>query len=96
MRRPRSDARFSAAWFEQIGRYADLDPLVFATLLHGRRSPLMPRPRPAIYCRLLTTTEKAAPLRALRGQLVSGAKWIYGRPAPRSPDDGPRLSRSPD
>jgi 2-polyprenyl-6-methoxyphenol hydroxylase-like FAD-dependent oxidoreductase len=38
-----SEARRSAAWFEDVPRYADLTPRLFAAALHARRAALLPR-----------------------------------------------------
>jgi hypothetical protein len=49
MLRPQREARLSAAWFENIARYATLDgPQLFALLL-DRRSRLIPRIPPRLY-----------------------------------------------
>jgi 2-polyprenyl-6-methoxyphenol hydroxylase-like FAD-dependent oxidoreductase len=42
LRRPAAEARRSAAWFENLTRYADLAPRKFAAALHARRGPLLP------------------------------------------------------
>ena len=39
---PQIAARLSAQWLENVDRYIDLKPRQFATLLHRRRSPLLP------------------------------------------------------
>ena len=39
---PQIAARLSAQWLENVDRYIDLKPHQFATLLHRRRSPLLP------------------------------------------------------
>ena len=48
LRRHASEAQRSAAWFENVPRYADLTPRQFAAALHARRAALLPRlpPRP--------------------------------------------------
>ena len=51
---PQSEARLSARWFENISRYIDLKPHQFATLLFGRRSPLLPHLSPQLYCHQLS------------------------------------------
>ena len=77
--RPASDARFSAQWFENIGRYIDLKPEQFAMLLHGRRSPLLAHIPPKIYCQLLSATEEITVLQQLRKRVAPWAKAVYGR-----------------
>ena len=51
-RRPAAKAQRSAQWFEDIPRYADLTPRQFATVLHGRRSLLLPKLPPRLFCQL--------------------------------------------
>lgn len=74
-----SDARLSAEWFEGISRYIDLQPQQFSTLLHGRRSPLIPHLSPQLYYQLHRATEEIAILRKLRSWAVPKAKVIYSR-----------------
>ncbi len=88
LRRPQADARFSAQWFENLSRYIDLKPLEFATLLHGRRSPLLPHLPPRLYCQLDRLTEELALLRALRRQVVPRIKTLYSRPVTMAQSDG--------
>jgi 2-polyprenyl-6-methoxyphenol hydroxylase-like FAD-dependent oxidoreductase len=45
-------ARRSALWFENVPRYADLAPRQFATVLHARRAPLLPKLPPSLSFRL--------------------------------------------
>ena len=77
--RPQSDARLSAQWFEDISRYIDLQPQQFSTLLHGRRSPLIPYLSPQLYYQLHRATEEIAVLHELRRWAVPKAKAIYSR-----------------
>jgi 2-polyprenyl-6-methoxyphenol hydroxylase-like FAD-dependent oxidoreductase len=53
LRRHASEAQRSAAWFENVPRYADLTPRLFAAALHARRAVLLPRLPPRTCCRLL-------------------------------------------
>ena len=53
LRRHASEARRSAAWFENVPRYADLTPRQFAAALHARRGALLPRLPPRTCCQLL-------------------------------------------
>jgi 2-polyprenyl-6-methoxyphenol hydroxylase-like FAD-dependent oxidoreductase len=52
LRRDASEAKRSAAWFENVPRYADLTPRQFAAALHARRAALLPRLPPRTGCRL--------------------------------------------
>jgi 2-polyprenyl-6-methoxyphenol hydroxylase-like FAD-dependent oxidoreductase len=72
LRPVQADARFSAQWFEQIPRWAHLEPARFFALLHERRSPLLPHVPPRLYYRLHQATHELAVLRRLR-------KWAAPR-----------------
>ena len=61
-----TDARFSARWFENVPRYAELGPARFFGLMHERRSPLLPRCPPRLYYGLHRATHDVAALRQLR------------------------------
>jgi 2-polyprenyl-6-methoxyphenol hydroxylase-like FAD-dependent oxidoreductase len=80
LRRPQTEARFSAEWFENLSRYIDLKPHEFSALLHGRQSPLLPRLRPRLYYQLDKLTEELTILRALRRQVAPRVKTLYSRP----------------
>jgi 2-polyprenyl-6-methoxyphenol hydroxylase-like FAD-dependent oxidoreductase len=82
-----SDARFSSQWFENISRYIDLKPHEFSALLHGRRSPLLPRLPPRLYYQLHQATEEVTVLRELRRRAGPKAKAIYSRRRQVGPDD---------
>jgi 2-polyprenyl-6-methoxyphenol hydroxylase-like FAD-dependent oxidoreductase len=73
-----SDAHFSALWFENVGRYAGLEPERLFALLHERRSPLLPRVPPAAYYRLHQATRDVAALRTLRRWAAPKIKALYG------------------
>jgi anthraniloyl-CoA monooxygenase len=88
LRQPQADARFSAQWFEHLSRYIDLESHEFATLLHGRRSPLLPHLPPRLYCQLDRLTEEFAILRACRRQVVPRVKTLYSRPVTMAQRDG--------
>jgi 2-polyprenyl-6-methoxyphenol hydroxylase-like FAD-dependent oxidoreductase len=45
-------AERSAAWFENVARYANLTPSQFATVLHARRAPFLPKLPPRVFCHL--------------------------------------------
>jgi 2-polyprenyl-6-methoxyphenol hydroxylase-like FAD-dependent oxidoreductase len=82
-----SDARFSAQWFENVPRYARLEPERFFALLRARRSPLLPRVPPPVYYRLhratriLGATQRRS-LRAVATLPVSGPRSRGARAHP--------------
>jgi 2-polyprenyl-6-methoxyphenol hydroxylase-like FAD-dependent oxidoreductase len=55
-------ARLSGQWFTDVCRYIDLSPNQFATLLHARRSPLLPHLPPRLYYVLRQTRRKVVPV----------------------------------
>jgi 2-polyprenyl-6-methoxyphenol hydroxylase-like FAD-dependent oxidoreductase len=75
---PQSEARLSAQWFENISRYIDLKPHQFATLLHGRRSPLLPHLPPHLYYQLPTPAKLRVKLPRLCSELARRARK-FGR-----------------
>jgi 2-polyprenyl-6-methoxyphenol hydroxylase-like FAD-dependent oxidoreductase len=82
LRQPQSEARWSAQWFENLSRYIDLEPRQFATLLHGRRSPLLPHVPPKLYYKCLRATEEIPILRQFRGSVGPKAKAVLSRRGP--------------
>jgi 2-polyprenyl-6-methoxyphenol hydroxylase-like FAD-dependent oxidoreductase len=80
--RPQSEARLSARWFENISRYIDLKPRQFATLLHDRRSPVLPHIPPKVYYWILLATEEVAILRKFRRMAGPKIKTICSRREP--------------
>jgi 2-polyprenyl-6-methoxyphenol hydroxylase-like FAD-dependent oxidoreductase len=56
----------SEAWFENLPRYAVLPPPDFATVLHGRRAPLLPYLPPRVFCQLNRARERFPAVEALR------------------------------
>lgn len=72
-----TDARFSAQWFESVGRYVDLDPVRTFALLHERRSPLLPYIPPRQYYRLHRATHDVAALRKFRKWAAPRIKALY-------------------
>ncbi len=70
MRRLQSEAHYSARWFENIDRYADLDPAQFASLLQYRGSRLLAHVPPRAYYRLRTSARKLPALRGLYRRLA--------------------------
>jgi 2-polyprenyl-6-methoxyphenol hydroxylase-like FAD-dependent oxidoreductase len=87
-----SDAQFSARWFEDISRYAGLEPQAFSALLHGRRSPLLPHLPPRLYYRLYRVAEDVTVLGELRQRVGPRAKAIYSRRRPTRPGSGTAIS----
>jgi hypothetical protein len=79
MRTAQTDARFSAEWFENVPRYADLEPPRLLALLHERRSPLLPHTPPPLYYRLHQATDKFPALRRLRSWAAPRIKALFGR-----------------
>ena len=79
LRQPQSEARCSAQWFENLSRYIGLEPRQFATLLHGRRSPLLPYIPPKPYYQLLRATEEVPILSQLRSSVGPKAKAVLSR-----------------
>jgi 2-polyprenyl-6-methoxyphenol hydroxylase-like FAD-dependent oxidoreductase len=61
-----TEAALSAAWFENLPRYAALPPREFATVLHARRAPLLPYLPPRIFCQLNRARARFPALNALR------------------------------
>jgi 2-polyprenyl-6-methoxyphenol hydroxylase-like FAD-dependent oxidoreductase len=79
LRPAQTDARFSAQWFENIPRYAELDPAQFFALLHERRSPLLPRIPTPVYYGLHRATRNVPALRKARRWAAPRIKALYGR-----------------
>jgi 2-polyprenyl-6-methoxyphenol hydroxylase-like FAD-dependent oxidoreductase len=52
VRRQSAEARRSAAWFENVQRYADLTPRQFASAVYTRRARLLPSLPPRLACQL--------------------------------------------
>lgn len=74
---PQSEARFSAQWFENISRYIDLDPHQFFSLLHARRSPLLPHLSPRLYYKLHRTAQEVPVLRELSRRIRPAAGKLH-------------------
>jgi 2-polyprenyl-6-methoxyphenol hydroxylase-like FAD-dependent oxidoreductase len=72
-----TDARFSAQWFENVGRYAGLEAERFFALLRERRSPLLPWIPPGAYYRLHQATHNVAALRRLRRWAAPRIKALH-------------------
>ena len=76
--RPLSEARCSAQWFEELPRYASLNPQQFATLLNLRRSPLVRVLPCRLSCLLHHATRRSALLGGVRDHVGHAAKLLYG------------------
>jgi 2-polyprenyl-6-methoxyphenol hydroxylase-like FAD-dependent oxidoreductase len=72
-------ALFSAQWFENVPRYADLKPHQFFTLLRQRRSPLMPRLSPQLYYQLYYMSHEVPIVRGLSKRAGLAVSGIYSR-----------------
>jgi 2-polyprenyl-6-methoxyphenol hydroxylase-like FAD-dependent oxidoreductase len=88
IRRVVSEARNSAQWFENVDRYAGLEPHQFAVLLHARRSPLVQRLPPKVSYRLHQATERIGVLHKVREMVGPVLKVVYGRRQPVKAGDG--------
>lgn len=62
-----TEAARSAQWFENVPRYADLTPSQFATALHARRAPLLPKLPPRLFSHLHTLRRHVGAIDKLRG-----------------------------
>ena len=91
LRQPRSEARFSAQWFENISRYIDLRPNQFSMLLHGRRSPLLPRISPPLANFSRATEEVTFPARTSQ----NGGPEGKGNLQPTRPTQSSRTESAP-
>jgi 2-polyprenyl-6-methoxyphenol hydroxylase-like FAD-dependent oxidoreductase len=61
-----TEAKRSAAWFESVSRYTALPPRDFATVVHSRRAPLLPKLPPRVFCQLCHARERFGVVDALR------------------------------
>jgi 2-polyprenyl-6-methoxyphenol hydroxylase-like FAD-dependent oxidoreductase len=79
-------ARCSMQWFENVGRYIDLKPRQFSTVLRRRRSPLLPHLPPRLYYWLwLNPTSHELPvMRRLRKWVAPRIAKAYNRFTPSS------------
>jgi 2-polyprenyl-6-methoxyphenol hydroxylase-like FAD-dependent oxidoreductase len=82
LRQPQSEAQCSAQWFENLSRYINFEPRQFATLLHGRHSPLLPHVPPKLYYHLLRATEEVPILRQFRSNVGPKAKALLSQRSP--------------
>jgi 2-polyprenyl-6-methoxyphenol hydroxylase-like FAD-dependent oxidoreductase len=79
LRFAQTEARLSARWFENVGRYMELDPPRLFVLLRHRRSPLLPRIPPTLYYSLYEATHEVRALRTLRRWAGPRLRALYGR-----------------
>lgn len=81
------EARFSARWYENVPRYIALKPRQFATMMHLRRSPLLPHFSPRLYYWLWLYPTSHEPHAVYRLRKMAAQKVIkfYGRRTLRSP-----------
>ena len=64
-----TEAQRSAEWFENVARYTELSPPQFATVLHSRRAPLLPKLPPRLFCRLQAVRSRVGGLDRVRALL---------------------------
>jgi len=94
--RPLAEAKCSAAWLENLPRYASLAPRQFTALLQLRRSPLLPVMPPRLSYLVHQATERFPVLDEIRSQLGPATKALYGRRmAPRRDSDSRASSDDP-
>jgi 2-polyprenyl-6-methoxyphenol hydroxylase-like FAD-dependent oxidoreductase len=74
-----STAHFSAQWFEDIPRYANLRPHQFFALLRQRRSALVPRLPPQLYYRFYYMTHEVPIVRGFGRRVGPAVSDIYSR-----------------
>lgn len=67
-----TEAQRSAQWFENVPRYTDLPSRHFATVLHARRAPLLPRLPPRLFCLLHDIRRRSRAVDMVRNGLVRG------------------------
>jgi len=77
MLRPQREARLSAAWFENIPRYATLDGQQLFALLLDRRSRLIPLIPPRLYYALYKA-KRIPPIKALYRWAAMGVEHLSG------------------
>ncbi len=82
--RPQAEARFSAQWFEQVGRYVDLPAPAFFTLLRARRDPLLPRVPPRVYASVYAAVDRVGFMRTLRSSIGPKVRAFHSRHATTS------------
>jgi 2-polyprenyl-6-methoxyphenol hydroxylase-like FAD-dependent oxidoreductase len=76
---PQNEARWSAHWFENVPRYADVPAPGFLVLLRARRDPMQTRIPPKLYYRLYKAADSVGFLRTLRHRLGPKARALYSR-----------------
>jgi anthraniloyl-CoA monooxygenase len=65
-----TEAQRSALWFENVPRYTDLSTRQFATVLHARRAPLLPKLPPRLFCLLHDLRQRSSAVNTARSGLV--------------------------
>ena len=90
--RPLTEARCSARWFENLPRYAGLEPRQFTALLQLRRSPLLPVMPPRLSYLLHLATERSVVLDGIRTRLGPATKVVFGRRTAPPAGSDPRPS----
>jgi 2-polyprenyl-6-methoxyphenol hydroxylase-like FAD-dependent oxidoreductase len=65
-------AQRSAMWFENVPRYTNLSSRHFATVLHARRAPLLPKLPPRLFCLLHDIRQRSGALSTVRNGPVHG------------------------
>jgi 2-polyprenyl-6-methoxyphenol hydroxylase-like FAD-dependent oxidoreductase len=65
-----TDAQRSALWFENVTRYTNLSSRHFATMLHSRRAPLLPKLPPRLFCLLHDMRQRSSAVDTVRNGLV--------------------------
>jgi len=67
-----TEAQRSALWFENVPRYTSLSSRQFATVLHARRAPLLPKLPPRLFCLLHDIRQHSRAVNTVRNGLVRG------------------------
>jgi hypothetical protein len=67
-----TEAQRSALWFESVPRYTGLSSRQFATVLHARRAPLLPKLPPRLFCLLNDIRQRSRAVSTVRSGLVRG------------------------
>ena len=70
LRKPQTDARLSARWFEDIARYDGLSAEEFLVVLRNRRDPIVHKMPPKLYAGAYLAVDRFEPLRAVRGWMM--------------------------
>lgn len=87
LKRPLSEARCSAEWFENLPSYLGLKPHQFAALLESRRSPVIRILPPLASYYLRRATERSTVIRGMRDRVGPAVRVMYGRREVGKPAD---------